>query len=179
MIQTLADTFTYTTTTTTTTSPNMGALLAIYGVVLLIAIPLIIIPLWKIYKKAGKPGWAAIIPVYSTWVLFEITGFPAWWSLLTLVPFVNLFPAVVSIMAVVRLAKLFGKSTGFGVLAIFFPWICYPILGYGSAQFNGGTSTTPFAPMPPQPPMPQSPSVDAPVNPVQPPVDQNQPPQEQ
>jgi hypothetical protein len=178
----------YYTTTSTSSSTSGGTLQALYGVAMLLAIPLIIIPLWKIFRKCGKPGWAAIIPIYNTWVLFEITGFPGWWALLSLVPFVSIFPAIVSLVAMVRLAKLFGKGTGFGIAMIFFPFIFLPILGYGKATPSG---TTPGAKPVDSTPAPQAPPTDAPSSeqpaptttpaPVAPdaeaPSDNNQPPQ--
>jgi hypothetical protein len=191
MLHLFAETLPYTysvDSTSSTSSVSAGTFLAIYGVALLLAIPLIIIPLWKIFKKCGKPGWAAIVPVYNTWILFEITGFPGWWVLLSFIPFVNIFPAVVSLIATFRLAKIFGKGAGFGLGLIFFPFIFLPILGYGKATPSG---TTPGAKPVDSTPAPQTPPTDvpsseqpapattpAPVAPdAQPPTDNNQPPQ--
>jgi hypothetical protein len=53
-----------------------------------------VIGMWKIYEKAGKPGWAAIVPIYNIIVLLEIIGKPVWWLLLFLVPCVNIIFAV-------------------------------------------------------------------------------------
>jgi hypothetical protein len=140
----------------------------------LLAIPLVIIPLWKIYQKCGKPGWAAIIPVYSTWVLFEITGFPAWWALLSIIPFVSIFPAIVSLVATVRLAKIFGKGTGFGIGMIFLPFIFLPILGYGDAQPVDGAGKGPVGPAGTPP---NNPNTDGQFNPVSQQGGAPQPPQ--
>lgn len=60
---------------------GIAAVFAIIGAML---IPLIIISViviigqWKVYEKAGKPGWAAIVPIYNTIVLLEIVGKPIW-----------------------------------------------------------------------------------------------------
>jgi len=173
------------------TSLAIGTLLIILLAAFIVALVLLIIPLWKVYKKAGKPGWAAIIPVYGTWVLFEIVGYPGWWAILSLVPIVNIFPAIMGLIAYFKLAKLFGKSDVFGVMLILFPWVCLPILGYGKAQPSGGdqppqpgaSTGAPVAPMPPTPPAQTiNPTVVPPVAPtptVMPPVapqDQNTPP---
>ena len=99
--------------------------------------------------KAGKPGWAALIPIYNAVVLMQIIGRPEWWVLLLFVPFVNIYIAVVSTL---ELAKSFGKSTGFGVLMLFFPVIMYPMLGFGSSQYLG-----PVAPQPAPYYLPQQP----------------------
>ena len=136
------------TLTKTTSGTDSALVLPVIAVVLLVTIFLIIIPLWKVYKKAGKPGWAAIIPVYSNWVLFEITGFPAWIALLTLIPFVNIVPGILTLVATVKLAQRFGKGIGFGIGMIVLPFIFLPILGYGKAQYqtndgSTGASTSP------------------------------------
>ena len=83
--------------------------------------------MWKIYKKAGKPGWAAIVPVYNIIVLLEIAELPLWYIALFLVPFANIY-AMFKIY--IELAHKFGKSTGFGVASVFFSVICFPILAF-------------------------------------------------
>jgi len=39
---------------------------------------------WKFFVKAGKPGWASIIPIYNILVELEIVGRPWYWLLLML-----------------------------------------------------------------------------------------------
>ena len=95
---------------------------------------LVIAGLWKVFTKAGKPGWAAIIPIYNLVVLLEIVGKPIWWIILMLIPLVNL---IVYIIILVELAKRFGKGVGFAIGLLLFPFICFPILGFGSAQYQG------------------------------------------
>jgi hypothetical protein len=69
-------------------------IVAIFGASLLIVYLVIIVVMiasnWKIHEKAGKPGWTAIVPIYNTVVLLELTGKPIWWIALLLIPFVNL-----------------------------------------------------------------------------------------
>lgn len=89
---------------------------------------------WKIFVKAGKPGWAAIIPIYNIIVLLEIIGRPWWWLLLLFVPVAN---AVIGIMLLFDLAKVFGKGTGFGFGLLFLAPIFIPILAFGSATYQG------------------------------------------
>jgi len=104
-----------------------------YILILAIVIVLIIIPLWKIYIKAGKPGWASIIPVYNIIVYLEIIGKPWWWILLLIfVPVANI---IFAILMANEMSKCFGKDAGFTVGLIFLPFIFYPILGYGKAQY--------------------------------------------
>ena len=92
--------------------------------------------LWKIYAKAGKPGWAAIVPIYNIIVLLEIAGRPGWWIVLMFVPIANF---IVSIIVAIDVAKAFGKGTGFGLGLAFLGPIFYPILGFGAARHGGGS----------------------------------------
>ncbi|UKJ08953.1 DUF5684 domain-containing protein [Solitalea lacus] len=89
---------------------------------------------WKIFTKAGKPGWAALIPIYNLIVLLEIIGRPAWWVILLLIPFVNF---IILIIVSIDLAKSFGKSTLFGIGLAFFTIIFGAILAFGDAAYQG------------------------------------------
>jgi len=87
---------------------------------------------WKIFEKAGKPGWAAIIPVYNLVILLEIIDRPLWWLLLVLC-----IGPVGMILIAMDLAENFGKSKGWGIGMLFFLGIVgYPILGFGDAQYT-------------------------------------------
>ena len=90
--------------------------------------------LWKVFTKAGQPGWAAIVPIYNAYILLKIAGKPGWWLLLFLIPLVNL---IIAILVAIEVAKAFGKGTGFGLGLAFLGFIFYPILGYGSATYQG------------------------------------------
>ena len=95
---------------------------------------LAIVALWKIFTKAGEPGWAAIIPFYSSYVLFKITWGNGWKFLLMLIPFANI---VIMIITQVKLAKAFGKSNGFAVGLVLLSTIFMLILGFGNSQYQG------------------------------------------
>jgi uncharacterized membrane protein YecN with MAPEG domain len=95
---------------------------------------LMIAAMWKVFEKAGKPGWAAIIPIYNIVVLLEIAGKPVWWIILMLIPFVNIVVGIIVVMAV---AKSFGKGAGFGLGLLFLAPIFYPMLAWGDAQYRG------------------------------------------
>ena len=82
---------------------------------------------WKVFKKAGKPGWAAIVPIYNVIVMIEIAGLPLWYIALFLLPFANIY-AIFKIY--IEFAKKFGKSTGFGVGMVFFAPIFLGILAF-------------------------------------------------
>jgi hypothetical protein len=94
----------------------------------------VIVAMWKIFTKAGQPGWACLIPFYNIYVLCKIVGRPGWWLILMLIPFVNV---IIGIILCIDLAKSFGKGVGFGLGLIFLSFIFYPILGFGSAQYQG------------------------------------------
>ena len=106
-----------------------------FSVVWLGMMVLIIGGLWKIFTKAGQPGWAAIVPIYNIFILCTIAGKPAWWIVLFFIPFVNI---VVSIMVWAEVAKRFGKDTGFVIGLILLPMVFLPLLGWGNAQYHEG-----------------------------------------
>jgi hypothetical protein len=99
----------------------------------------IIAGVWKAFSKAGKPGWAAIIPFYNIVVILEIAGKPVWWIVLFFIPLVNF---VVSILISIEVAKAFGRGAGFGLGLAFLGPIFWPILGFGSAEYQGAQSQT-------------------------------------
>jgi hypothetical protein len=99
----------------------------------------VLVAMWKVYQKAGKPGWAAIIPIYNILVLLEIVGKPWWWLLLMFIPFVNV---VIMVIVYLELAKVFSKGTGFGCGLILLPFVFVPVLAFGDAQY-----TAPVAPV--------------------------------
>ena len=106
------------------------------GVLMFLYIALIVVMIaaeWKIFTKAGKPGWACLVPIYNMIVLLEVVGRPIWWILLFFIPVVSF---IVAIMIMLDLAKVFGKSSGFAIGLIFLPFIFMLILGFGSAEYS-------------------------------------------
>jgi len=51
-----------------------------------------------------------------------------------IIPLVNL---IVYIIVLIELAKRFGKGIGFALGLLFLPFIFFPVLGFGSAQYHG------------------------------------------
>jgi len=117
---------------------GLGALLAVGGTILLVALALavvLIIGLWKVYVKAGQPGWAVLIPFYNVYVLLKIAGRPGWWLVLCLIPLVNI---VIALMVAIDVAKAFGQSAVFGVVLLFLlSGIGYLVLGFGNYKYVG------------------------------------------
>jgi hypothetical protein len=89
---------------------------------------------WKIFEKAGKPGWAAIIPIYNVIVLLEIVGRPVWWILLLFIPVVNI---VVGFLLALDLSRSFGHELAFALGLFFLGFIFYPILAFGGDTYRG------------------------------------------
>ncbi len=120
--------------------PNAGAGIVgcIVGIVFLIIalVPAILVlaGMWKVFSKAGRPSWAAIIPIYNAIVLLDVVGKPIWWFILYFVPIVNF---VIAIVVMFELAKCFGRGVGTTIGLIVLPFIFWPILGFGSAEYQG------------------------------------------
>lgn len=89
---------------------------------------LMIVSLWKIFKKTGKPGWASIIPIYNIYIMCEIAEKEWWYVLLSFVPFANIYAMIVLYNG---MAKKFGKSGGFVAGMILLPVIFFPMLAFG------------------------------------------------
>jgi hypothetical protein len=119
---------------------DAGAVAALFGLVcncmmfLVVGVP-IVAGVWKTFEKAGKPGWAAIVPFYNCYVLTEVSRKEILWFILTLIPCVQY---VAIIVLCIEVAKNFGKGAGFGVGLALLPFIFFPMLGFGSAQYQGG-----------------------------------------
>lgn len=113
-----------------------GALLASFGTMMLIssAVGLVmLISMWKVFKKAGKPGWASIIPIYNIYTMIQIAKLPTYYLLLFIIPIANIY-AMFKIY--IELAHKFNKSTGFGVGLIFLSVIFFPMLAFGDATYE-------------------------------------------
>jgi hypothetical protein len=107
------------------------------GIIVVIYIAIIIFliaSIWKVFVKAGQPGWGAIIPIYNIYLLCKIAGRPGWWVILYIVPIVNIF---VGLVVSLDVAKSFAKGTGFGIGLWILSFIFFPILGFGPAQYVG------------------------------------------
>jgi hypothetical protein len=127
------------------------------GIILWLAVIIVVVVgNWRVYEKAGQPGWACIIPIYSTLVLLKIVGKPWWWLFLMILPvfgafsivivgpsigMILLFISYISLVWIIwtlnMLSKSFGKSEGFTVGLVLLGCIFIPILGYGDAKYLG------------------------------------------
>ncbi len=117
---------------------NDMATYAIIGIVFITAFYLYVY--WRVFEKAGKPGWAALIPIYNTLILLEIVGKPWWWLLLFFIPGVNL---VFIIWTYNLLSKSFGKGTAFTVGLLLLSPIFFPILAFSNTEYHGPAGAPP------------------------------------
>jgi hypothetical protein len=116
-----------------------GGILAGIGIgffVVMLAILIVVLAgLWKMFEKAGQPGWAAIIPFYNIYVLLQIAGKPGWWLVLYLIPLVNI---AIGIIVAIDLAKAFGQTALWGFCLLFLlSGIGYLMLGFGNYRYFG------------------------------------------
>jgi hypothetical protein len=117
-----------------------GGVAAILFVIYAAVVVLMIAAGWRVFTKAGQPGWAILIPFYNYYVFLRIVGRPWYWLLLYFIPIVGF---VLLIIVLVDLAKSFGKGGGFAVGLLFLPFIFLPILAWGSAQYVGPSAAPP------------------------------------
>jgi hypothetical protein len=103
-------------------------------IILAVAYVPMVIGAWKVFAKAGEPGWASIVPVYNAMVAARIGGRPETDGLFTLIPIVGIYFGIVILIDMV---KAFGKDAGFAIGMLLLPIVFWPILGFGSAQFIG------------------------------------------
>lgn len=114
-----------------------GSLGTVPTLIILALVIFMIAAVWKVFAKAGEPGWACLIPIYNIIVLLKVSGKPVWWIILFIIPFVNF---IISLLVSLGLAKNFGKGGGFGVGLWLLGPIFFPILGFGDAKFVGQKS---------------------------------------
>jgi hypothetical protein len=106
---------------------------AIFLLIWLAIVVVVIAGMWKVFTKAGQPGWGVLIPIYNCYLLTQIAGRPGWWVILMLIPIVNF---VIAILLSLDIAKKFGKGAGFGIGLLLLGFIFYPILGFGDASYE-------------------------------------------
>ena len=133
-----------------TSGAGVGTLLLWFVVVYAIAV----IPYWVIFTKAGRPGWPALIPLYSTYIVLKVVGRPGWWFWLFFIPLVNI---VILIIMLNDLSKSFGHGVGFTLGLIFLSLIFVYILAFGSSTYRGPAGAPGGMAMAPPPPPPMPP----------------------
>ena len=104
----------------------------VFGISVLFFITLMIASVWRVFEKAGRPGWECLIPIYNIYSLVKIAGRPGSYMLLFFFPFVDL---IASIALNINIAERFGKSAWFGIGMMLLPFIFWPILGLGDSEY--------------------------------------------
>lgn len=89
---------------------------------------------WRVFTKAGQPGWACLIPFYNIYIMTKIGGKPGYWTLLCLIPVVNI---IIIIWLYNMLSKSFGKEEGFTAGLVLLGFIFWPLLGFGNSRYLG------------------------------------------
>lgn len=82
-----------------------------------------IIVWWRLFEKAGEPGWKSIIPFYNLWTIFKIAnsyGSTIGWFIASLIPGIN---AIVLLIMHWKFASRYTDSFGLKLLYFFFPFI--------------------------------------------------------
>jgi len=116
-------------TPTSGVSP-LGAGLGMVGMIVSVAFAVLMVAsMWKVFTKAGEPGWASIVPIYNIIVLLKIAGKPIWW-------FFILWLFIPLIFVAISLARNFGKGVGFAIGLLVLPFIFYPVLAFGDAKYQ-------------------------------------------
>ena len=112
---------------------GLGAMLVPMIISLAVGVFMLMV-MWKVFAKAGEPGWACIVPIYNVWTLFKIAQGNGARCFLTLIPVIGW---VFGLIATLDLAKSFGKSAGFGWGLLILPYIFWPMLAFGGATYLG------------------------------------------
>ena len=89
---------------------------------------LVIIAMWRVYERAGEPGWAVLIPFYNMYVLTKVGGVSGWWVVVMFIPLINIIALFVVSIGV---ARRFDRGAGFGIGLALLPMIFYPMLAWG------------------------------------------------
>ena len=108
-----------------------------FFLVMIALVVFFVVVMWRVYAKAGQPGWAAIVPIYNMVVLLQIVKKPVWWIVLMFIPFVNI---IISLIVAHELSKVFGHGLGFTLGLIILPIIFYPILAFGRSTYQSSAS---------------------------------------
>jgi hypothetical protein len=106
----------------------------VFIVIYLALVVVTIASLWKVFTKAGQPGWGVLIPIYNIYLLCKIAGKPGWWVILCCIPLVNV---IIALLVMLGIAENFGKGAGFGIGLFFLGFIFFPILAFGDATYGG------------------------------------------
>jgi hypothetical protein len=107
---------------------------AIFSIIMLIGAFVTVVAMWKVFVKAGKPGWACLIPFYNILMTLNIIGRPAWYLVFIVIPGANI---VLLVILAFGLARSFGKGIPFAIGMVLFAPLFIMVLGFGKARYVG------------------------------------------
>lgn len=130
---------TYQTTTSMSAAEAavFGSVFLVFGSIMLILVIVMIVAMWKIFAKAGEPGWKAIVPIYNSWVFLKLGNQAGWWALVALIPLVNIVAVVFLAIAAYNIGLKLGKQGWWVILYILVPFIWALILAFDSSKWQG------------------------------------------
>ncbi len=114
-------------------------------------IALMIAAQWRLFTKAGEPGWKSIVPIYGAYTLYKLVWTPGAFAVFAALSaasalaqripavalLVSLGMVVIGVITAVKTAHAYGKSGGFAVGLILLPVIFYPVLAFGDSRYVG------------------------------------------
>jgi len=113
----------------------IGLLSSVGYFILFYAVILLFVSIWHVFKKARKPGWASVVPIYNIIIWLDIAEKPRIWLLLFFIPVINIIPAI---LVNISIAEKFGKSPAFGGVGLtFLSFIFYPLLASPKSKYLG------------------------------------------
>jgi hypothetical protein len=117
------------------------AMIAGFGMILLAGYVVVLIGMWKVFTKAGQPGWAVLIPFYNIIVLLRVAGLPWYWVFAVFLPIIPILGVlaymVLAVMCLHRISTRFGQGVGFTIGLTLLSPIFFLILGFGSSKYVG------------------------------------------
>ena len=157
---------------TNAVSAGLGVFSTVFSISIIIIALLVVVAMWRIFAKAGRPGWAALIPIYNVVVLHQIVRKPVWWIVLYFLPVISI---VIQIIIAIELGKAFSKSAAFSALFLLLLPIGFFVIAFDKSKYLYGINTT----QTPQTPEPAAPTNPAPAeNPAPAPSEPTQPAQQ-
>ncbi|MBH1980596.1 hypothetical protein I8H83_02230 [Candidatus Saccharibacteria bacterium] len=141
---------TYETTTTSMSSGEaaaLGGIFLVFGLIAIVALVVAIVAMWKLFTKAGEPGWKALVPVYNSWVFLRLGDQAGWWALVALIPFLNIVAIVFMAIAAYNISLKLGKEGWYVVLYVLVPIIWILILAFDKSTWKNQVAGTVPSPL--------------------------------
>jgi len=129
----IADLSSLDTTTIDSLNTISGPIYTIFLIVTVMVATIIIISLYRIFVKAGRPGWAAIIPIYNMYLLLKVIKKPGWWIILFFIPIVTY---IIQIIVAIEIGKAFGKSALFSTIFLLLLPVGFLVIAFDKSKYQ-------------------------------------------